>query len=74
MRENQETSITFRLSERDKEQLQAIAKEKDLSLSQLVRMAVKEYLKANTKGEVDVSIDVTRFIEFAERHNKEITQ
>lgn len=45
MRENQETSITFRLSERDKAQLQAIAKAKDLSLSQLARLAVKEYLK-----------------------------
>ena len=45
MKENQEVSITFRLSERDKAQLQTIAKAKDLSLSQLVRQAVKEYLK-----------------------------
>ena len=39
-----DTTITFRLRESEKAQLVAIAAEKDIPVSQLVRAAVKEYL------------------------------
>ena len=37
-------SISIRLSEEEKERLQKIAKEQDLTLSQLIRRAIKEFL------------------------------
>ena len=37
-------SITIRLEEKEKEALMAYAKENDLSLSQAVRRAIKDYL------------------------------
>lgn len=41
------TSITVRISEEEKEKLQKIAKEIDMSVSQIVRRAIKEYLENN---------------------------
>ena len=40
-----ETTITFRIDKDEKEQLVARAKENDLSMSQIIRRAIKEYLK-----------------------------
>lgn len=40
-----DVSITFRLRESEKEQLMAIAANKDVPVSQLIREAVKKYLK-----------------------------
>lgn len=37
-------SISIRLSEEEKERLQKIAREQDLTLSQLIRRAIKEFL------------------------------
>ena len=37
-------SITFRLSEEEKDMLEKAAKEQDVPVSQLIRKAVKEYL------------------------------
>ena len=39
------TSITLRISEQEKEQLMAIAASKDVPLSQLIREAVRKYIK-----------------------------
>ena len=38
-------TITIRLSEQDKTQLEAIAERKDIPISQMVREAIKEYIK-----------------------------
>lgn len=38
------TSITIRISQEEKDTLEQIAKENDLSLSQVVRKAIKEFL------------------------------
>lgn len=38
-------SITIRLDEKEKEALAVIARQNDLSLSQVVRRAIKEYLE-----------------------------
>ena len=43
MKDNKDVSITIRIQEQEKESLKAIAKSKGVSLSQLVREAVKEY-------------------------------
>lgn len=42
-----ETSITIRISEKEKEKIKALAKEQDLSASQLIRKLIKEYLAQN---------------------------
>lgn len=39
------TSITFRLSEEEKAQLMSIAANKDIPVSQLIREAVRAYIK-----------------------------
>lgn len=39
------TTITFRLKEEEKEKLQAVAKEQDISVSELIRQAVMRHLK-----------------------------
>ena len=71
MRENKDATLSFRLTEQEKEQLKAIAERQDVALSKLIRNIVKEYLKAHTpKGESDITADVARFKEFAERYNK----
>lgn len=41
------TSISIRLEETEKEALQKYAKENDLSVSQVVRKAIKDFLKNN---------------------------
>lgn len=38
------TTITIRIEESEKEALQKIAKEQDLSVSQVVRRAIKDFL------------------------------
>lgn len=40
------TTLTIRLSEEEKQKLIEYAEELDLSMSQLVRKALKEYLKS----------------------------
>ncbi|MGH1396981.1 MAG: ribbon-helix-helix protein, CopG family [Trichormus sp.] len=40
-------TFTMRFSESDKKQLEAIAEQKDSSLAQVVREALRAYLKAN---------------------------
>lgn len=40
-----ESSITVRISPEEKEKLKEIAKENDLTVSQVVRKAIKEMLK-----------------------------
>ena len=39
------TSITIRISTEEKEKIEQLAKENDLTLSQVVRKAIKEFLK-----------------------------
>lgn len=39
------TSITIRISTEEKEKIELLAKENDLTLSQVVRKAIKEFLK-----------------------------
>lgn len=39
------TVITFRVKEEEKEKLQAVAKEQDISVSELIRQAVTRHLK-----------------------------
>lgn len=39
------TTITIRIEETEKEALQEFAKENDLTVSQVVRKAIKEFLK-----------------------------
>ena len=39
------TVITFRVKEEEKERLQAVAKEQDISVSELIRQAVMRHLK-----------------------------
>ncbi len=41
-----DTPISIRIDENDKEILQAHAKEEGLSMSQVIRKAIKEYLEA----------------------------
>ena len=41
------TTITIRIDEKEKENLQKIAEEQDLTLSQVVRRAIKEYIRMN---------------------------
>ncbi len=43
------TTITIRISEQEKEALVAIAAKKDVPVSQLVREAIREYLKQEGK-------------------------
>lgn len=43
-----DTKITFRLNEREKKELELIAKSKEIPVSQMIREAVKQYLN---KGE-----------------------
>ena len=40
-------TIGLRISEQEKEQLEAIAAKRDVSLSQIIREIIKEYLKEN---------------------------
>ena len=42
------TTITVRIDENEKEVLQKIAEEQDLTLSQVVRRAIKEFIKNTT--------------------------
>ena len=42
-------TITVRLEENEKEALAAYAKDNDLSISQVVRKAIKEFLMSNSK-------------------------
>ena len=42
------TTITVRIDENEKEALQKIAEEQDLTLSQVVRRAIKEFIKNTT--------------------------
>ena len=46
-----DTTLTFRLSEHEKAQLVAIAREKDVPFSQLMREMMREYLLKNQKEE-----------------------
>jgi predicted transcriptional regulator len=39
------TNITFKLNEAEKEKIRMIAAKKDIPISQLIREAVKRYLK-----------------------------
>lgn len=45
MKENKDRRITFRLETKDINQLAEISKEKDVSMSEVVRDAVKEAIK-----------------------------
>lgn len=47
-----ETSITFRLSEEEKAHIMRIATDKDVPVSQLIREAIRRYIKKD----VDTSI------------------
>lgn len=38
-------NVTFRLSDEEREKLEIYAKENDLSLSQVIRKAIKEFLE-----------------------------
>lgn len=40
-----DTTITFRLKESEKQQIVAIAKSKDIPFSQMIREAIREYIK-----------------------------
>lgn len=39
------TTITFRLKEEEKERLQAVAKEQDITVSELIRQSVMRHLR-----------------------------
>lgn len=43
------TTITIRIDEKEKEKLQEIADVNDLTLSQIVRRAIKEFLAKETE-------------------------
>lgn len=45
MKKNKEASITFRLTPQEKEVFMSAAEERDIPISQLIRVAVREYLK-----------------------------
>lgn len=38
-------NITFRISDEEREKLEAFARDNDLSLSQVIRKAIKEFLE-----------------------------
>lgn len=40
-----DTNITFKLSEAEKEAIKAVAAQKDIPMSQLIREAVKKYIQ-----------------------------
>lgn len=42
---NKDATITIRLPEQDKEALKAIATKKDMPISQLIRVLVKNYIR-----------------------------
>lgn len=43
------TQISIKLEDNEKEALAQFAKDQDLTMSQVVRRAIKEYLENNTK-------------------------
>lgn len=45
MKQLKEATVTFRITEQEKAQLQEIAARKDVAVSKLVRDLIKEYLK-----------------------------
>lgn len=44
-----DTKISIRINEQEKEQLKAVADKLDISVSQLLRTLIKEYLKGEQK-------------------------
>ena len=44
-----DTTITFRLSEQEKEQIVALAARKDIPFSQLIREAIRKYIQEEDK-------------------------
>lgn len=44
-----DTNITFKLSTAEKEAIKKLAAKKDIPVSQLIREAVKEYIKQEVK-------------------------
>lgn len=44
-----DTSLTFRLSEKEKEKLKALAKERDIPVSQLVREICRKIFKEDNE-------------------------
>ena len=46
-------SLTIRIDENDKKQIEAIAQEKDRSISYIVNQAIKKYLRDNENDNRD---------------------
>lgn len=44
------STITFRLSDEEKDKIEAFAQEKDIPMSQIVREAIREYMKKDKQG------------------------
>ena len=50
-----DTTITFRLSEQEKEQIVALAARKDIPFSQLIREAIRKYIQEEDKSNANNS-------------------
>ena len=52
------TTISIRLDDNEKEAIQKYADENDLSMSQVVRRAIKEFMKLNENNDWEVNYNV----------------
>ena len=68
------TVITFRVKEEEKEKLQAVAKEQDISVSELIRQAVMRHLKLYDSWTDDLEARIAALEESNAALKKEVRQ
>lgn len=68
------TVITFRVKEEEKERLQAVAKEQDISVSELIRQAVMRHLKLYDSWTDDLEARIAALEESNAALKKEVRQ
>ena len=68
------TVITFRVKEEEKERLQAVAKEQDISVSELIRQAVMRHLRLYESWADDLEARIAALEESNAALKKEVRQ
>ena len=68
------TVITFRVKEEEKEKLQAVAKEQDISVSELIRQAVTRHLRLYESWADDLEARIAALEESNAALKKEVRQ
>ena len=68
------TVITFRVKEEEKERLQAVAKEQDISVSELIRQAVMRHLKLYDSWTDSLEARIAALEESKKKKKKEVRQ